>query len=796
MFIMRHFRLFLFLAFGMVFHGAVLHAADRAPSWKSSRFWFGRPAEWKETRPQKGTGDNSWGKDATPIGNGRVGALIYGGVEKDRLELTEISMWSGGFCSAESKDKGPDSVKFGSYQPFGTLEVTYPASKGVKDYNRTLDVAEALASVSYSSAGVKYRREYFASIPHQVVSMTVQGDRSRSVNAVFRLSSLHPRDSITATAGAGKGMILLQGTLKNGLSYEGRIAILPKGGSIRAADGAVTVEKADSCRVLVSLATDYVMDASRNWKGMPPGRRNDAVLARALKVSPEKMKDIQRTAYVKLYGRVSLDVGETDDSTAGLPVNERLKKYRKAVDEGRPCRDPDLEELIFNFGRYIIIASSQPGNLPANLQGLWNYSLIPPWDSDYHNNINVQMCYWGVEPANLAECHLPLVSYIREMAPAARKITKEAAEFKMASGRPAPGWTARTAQNIYGGQGFKWNKPASAWYALHLWEHYLFTGDREYLKTTAYPMMKEICQFWESQLKTLNAGGSNFETADKKVTPEAISRDLKDIREGMLVAPMGWSPEHGPREDGCAHDQQIVWQLFHDTVQAAEILNADQDWRKGLAAKRDRLVGPRTGADGLLMEWMIDRKAGTSWDPRHRHTSHLFAVYPGSQISPEKTPGWAEAARKSLLARGTTGDSRRSWTWAWRANLWARLMDGQKAYEMIQGMIRHSMMDSLFTTHPPMQVDGTMGIVAGFAEMLLQSRPGALRLLPALPEAWKNGSVRGLKARGNITVDMAWRDGRVTQFSLSSPIAQSVKVSVNGKEKMCRLDAGAVVKGN
>ncbi|MCC8149329.1 glycoside hydrolase N-terminal domain-containing protein [Akkermansia sp.] len=789
-------RPFFYLLLGGLFHGSFLHAAEEASSWKSSRFWFGRPAQWKDTRPQQGTGDNSWAKDATPIGNGRIGALIYGGVEKDRMELTEISMWSGGYCSTESKDKGPDSLKFGSYQPFGTLEITYPAADGATDYRRTLDVAQALASVTYGAGGVRYRREYFASIPHQVISMTVQGDKPRSVDAAFRLTTLHPQDRITATAGGGRGMILMQGTLKNGLAYEARIAVLPEGGSVRAEDGSIIVRQADSCRVLVSLATDYVLSFSRNWKGVAPRKRNEAILARALRAFPAQLKAAHQAAYGRLYNRVSLDLGETDDATAGLPVNKRLEKYRQAVDAGTDARDPDLEELVFNFGRYIIISSSQPGNLPANLQGLWNYSLIPPWDSDYHNNINIQMCYWGVFPVNLAECYAPLLDYIREMAPAARKITREAPEFRTAAGQAAPGWTARTAQNIYGGQGFKWNKPASAWYALHLWEHYLFTLDREYLKTEAYPMMKEICRFWESQLKTLHAGGSNFRTEDRKVTPDVAARDLKDVKEGMLVAPMGWSPEHGPREDGCAHDQQIVWELFNNTVHAAEVLGVDTAWKKELAAKRDLLVGPWVGEDGLLMEWMIARKPGISWDPHHRHTSHLFAVYPGSQISPEKTPEWAEAARKSLLARGTTGDSRRSWTWAWRANLWARFLDGNKAYEMIRGMIRYSMMDSLFTTHPPMQVDGTMGIVAGFAEMLLQSHTGRLHLVPALPDAWKNGRVSGLKARGNISVDMAWKDGRVTQFSLSSPVEQDAGVIVNGKEKTLHLKPGVPVKGN
>lgn len=321
-------RPFFLLLLGVLFHGDVLRAAEESTAWKSSLVRFSRPAEWKETRPQKGTGDNSWAKDATPIGNGRIGALIYGGVEKDRLELTEISMWSGGFCSAEAKDKGPDSVKFGSYQPFGTLEITYPAAENVQDYKRTLDVAEALASVSYNSGGVRYRREYFASVPHQVVSMTVQGDRPRSVEASFRLATLHPQDRITATAGGGRGMILMQGSLKNGLTYEARIAVLPRGGSVTADGGSITVRQADSCRVLVSLATDYVLDASRNWKGEPPRKRNEAVLARALKAAPEQLKAAHRGAYGKLYHRVSLDLGETEDATAELPVNERLKRYR------------------------------------------------------------------------------------------------------------------------------------------------------------------------------------------------------------------------------------------------------------------------------------------------------------------------------------------------------------------------------------------------------------------------------------------------------------------------------------
>lgn len=786
---------------GLVFLGLLCGSRPSAlavdgEGWKSRVVRFDRPAEWKEMRPQGGTGDHSWARDATPIGNGRLGALIYGGVEKDHLELTEISLWSGGTCSDETKEKGPDAVKFGSFQPFGTLEVEYPCSGDAKGYERLLDTGNATAAVRYEVGGVGYERQYFASEPHQVLVMNLHADAPGKLDAVFRLRTLHSKDRIVSERCDGGAQIVLQGRLKNGMNYEGRVLILPEGGKVRVGPGgSVTLEKANGCRVLVAMATDYALDAARRWKGESPQKRNDAVLAAVRKLPAARVGQDHRESYARLFNRVLLDLGETPDALAKLPIGMRLKRYRQTPAQ-TASPDPDLEELIFNFGRYVAISCSRPGNLPANLQGLWNYSLIPPWDADYHNNINIQMCYWGVEPANLPECALPLIDFIREMAPVARKITQESGAFRTPSGRPVSGWTCRTAQNIFGGQGFKWNKPASAWYALHLWEHYRFTADKAYLRRTAYPLMKEICRFWEGQLKPLRKAGANFKTADNRVTPETIARDLKDIPEGALVAPMGWSPEHGPREDGCAHDQQIVWELFNATVEAAGILREDADWSRQLAQERDRLVGPRIGAEGLLLEWMIDRPSGAAWDPHHRHTSHLFAVYPGSQINPVLTPEWAAAARKSLLARGIAGDSRRSWTWPWRACLWARLLEGEQAYEMLRGLIQYNMLDSLLTTHPPMQVDGTLGIVAAYAEMLLQSHAGTLHLLPAVPKAWKNGSVRGLKARGNIMVDITWQQGRVTQYRLMSPIGQKVRTRVNGRVKQWELKPGVAVEGN
>lgn len=425
--------------------------------------------------------------------------------------------------------------------------------------------------------------------------------------------------------------------------------------------------------------------------------------------------------------------------------------------------------MLFDFGRYLIISSSREGNLPANLQGLWNYSLYPQWDSDYHNNINVEMCYWASEIVNLGECNMPLIDYIEAMIPSARRITQK--QF----GTNVRGWTARTAQNIFGGQGFQWNNPASAWYMLHIWEWYQFSRDEQYLRERAYPMMKEVCHFWEDTLKELTEGGGNFFSAFGDATEEKKAEELADVKAGTLVAPNGWSPEQGQREDGVAHDQQIIWELFDSTVKAAEILEVDREWITSLKDKRDRLAGPKINSRGLLQEWMLDRNTG---NPGHRHTSHLFAVYPGSRISIEQTPELAEAARKALAARGDSGDSQRSW--AWRCNLWGRLQQAERAHDMIKGLFRYNMLDSMFTTHPPMQIDGNLGIVAGFAEMLLQSHAGVIHLLPALPDAWPEGSVKGFKARGNVTVDFSWKDGRVTSWRLASPTREPVQLKVNG----------------
>ncbi len=388
------------------------------------------------------------------------------------------------------------------------------------------------------------------------------------------------------------------------------------------------------------------------------------------------------------------------------------------------------------------------------------------------------MAYWGAEPANLPECHEALIDYVEAQGPGCRDAVLKDKHFKMPNGQHVRGWTVRTSQNIWGGNGWQWNIPGNAWYALHAWEHYAFTGNKKYLANQAYPLMKEICHFWEDHLKELGKDGEGFLSNGKPVTGDALN-DLKGIKAGSLVAPNGWSPEHGPREDGVAHDQQLIAELFDNTVKAARILGKDKEWASQLAVKRKRLVGDKIGKEGNLQEWMIDRIAKTD----HRHTSHLFGVFPANLISMEKTPDLAKAARKSLEWRGTSGDSRRSWTWPWRTALWARLGDSNKAHDMFSGLLTHNILPNMLTTHPPMQMDGNFGIVGGVCEMLLQSHAGIIDIMPQPIDAWPNGSVKGLKARGNVTVSFSWKNGKVENVKLTSPTAKEVNVRVNGEVK-------------
>lgn len=755
----------------LTFSGAGFGAVEPMPA--SQVIWSDQPAP---VIPGGTAGSyEAWKEQGYPVGNGRVGAVIMSAPDGERIALNEISLWSGGKNPGGGYSYGPNSGdnEIGCYLPFGDLMVNVPGgSGGVSDFTRSLDMRDGMVKSSYKKGGVTYRREILASRKDDMVVLHYAADTSGKLDLSFALKCQLPKVGIETR---GDNTLVWKGTLPNGLRYEGRAVVRPAGGNAVARDGGIEVRNADSCTVYVTMATDYVMDDAKHWKGAAPSVRLDRQEAQT-RIPYDKARAGHLKGYGEMFGGMSLELGATKQERAVLPTAERVEKYK--VDSS----DPDLEETLFQYGRYLIMSASRAGGLAANLQGMWNESASPAWACDYHTNINVQMAYWGAEPANLSSSHEALIGYVASQIPSAREATQADSRFVSQKGVPLRGWTVRTSQNIYGGQGWEWNIPGNAWYCLHAWEHYAFSLDKKYLKEVAYPMMKEVCLFWEDYLKELGQDGAGFKTYGRDPN-EQEKKFLTGIKPGTLVAPNGWSPEHGPREDGVAHDQQLIWELFDNTIKAARILGQDSDWTRQLASKRDRLQLHKISPNGYLQEWMIDYPDLVSG---HRHTSHLFGAYPGSLINLESTPEVVKAAQKSLELRGTGGDSQQSWTWPWRAALWARFREGDKAHEMVSGLFKHNMYKNLWafcTSGMPMQLDGNFGMVGAMCEMVLQSHSGVIDLLPAPTKAWPEGFVKGIKARGNVSVSFAWKDGKVIPDSIKlvSPSPGKVTVRYNGQ---------------
>lgn len=720
------------------------------------KLWYEKPADLKV-----------W-EQALPIGNGRLGAMVYGIPQREVLQLNEESIWGGGPYRNDNEkgraalpkiqqlifegktgeaDKLINETFFTKthgmpFQTAGSVIMHFPGHADYTDYRRELDLEKAVITSQYSAGGVTYTREVFSSFADDVIAMQLTASKKGALNFTIEYSNpsehrIFTEDNCLVLEGRGTTHEGIDGKIV----YRTYSTVKAKDGEVTLNDNTLEVSDATSAVVYIAIGTNFV-----NYKTLDENllERISATLDVAGKKNFETAKKEHSTLYGKQFGRFALDLGKAVDSKR--PIPDRIANFKTT-------QDPSLVTLLTQFGRYLLICSSQPGGQPANLQGIWNNSLHPAWDSKYTININTEMNYWPAEVTNLSETHQPLFQMIKELSESGEKTAQTL--------YGAEGWVAhhntdiwRVTSPIDFAAAGMW-PTGGTWLTQHLWEHYLYTGDKHFLRDV-YPVMKGAADF----LLTTLIEHPNYNDKD------------------WLVLSPSVSPEHGPMSAGVTMDNQLVFDMLTRTALASEILQEDVAYRAKLKAAAKRIPPMHIGKYTQLQEWLEDKD-----DPKseHRHVSHLYGLYPSNQISPYRTPELFEATRNSLLYRG---DFATGWSIGWKVNLWARLLDGNHAYKIIRNMLTLAdgknkegrTYPNMFTAHPPFQIDGNFGLTAGVAEMLIQSHDGAVHLLPAIPDVWREGSVKGIRARGGFEIDMAWEDADVQKVTVFSSIGGNLRL--------------------